>query len=108
MVAEPVRSLAFGSITNTFMGVGTALAFPANAILLQNLTNASMFFSFDGINKHIFLPNNGILFLDIANNKAQATCFISQGERIYVEYASAPSSGAVYVTSFYGTTGSGS
>jgi hypothetical protein len=102
---EPLRSLAFGSISGTYMGVGSILSHPARQILVQNLTDQTMIFSWDGITDHFVLPTNGFLLLDITSNKTilHGGFFIAEGSRLYVKQLSAPSSGAVYFSSMYGS-----
>ena len=79
---EPVRSLAYGSIGAGYMGVGTSLANPARQIFVQNLTDVTLMFSFDGVNDHFPLPSSGFLLLDITTNKTQSQGFyIAEGDR---------------------------
>jgi hypothetical protein len=101
---EPLRSLAYTSISGTYMGVGTALAHPARQILVQNLTDVLMTFSWDGIHDHFVLPANGFLLLDITSNKTilHGGFFIAEGSRLYVNTAGSPSTGGVYFSSMYG------
>lgn len=103
MMAEPVRSLAFGSIGAAYMGVGTSVDAPSRMIYIQNITNANLMFSFDGVNDHFPLPANGYILLDVTANKtAEAGFFLAQNQRLYVKEIDTPTSGAVYFTSFYG------
>ena len=43
MLYEPQRSLAFGSISGAYMGVGTAVTNPIRQFLIQNLTDATFY-----------------------------------------------------------------
>lgn len=98
------RSLAYGSIGATYMGVGSALTNAARQIFIQNLTNGIMQFSFDGVTDHFVLPPNGFMILDITANKTQDQGFyLSEGERLYVKEISTPSSGTVYFSVMYGS-----
>jgi len=102
---EPLRTLAFGAIGAGYMGVGTAFANPCRLIFIQNLTDALLMFSMDGMIDHFPLPSNGFLLLDISANRnnPQGALYISEGTRIYVKDTGvAPTMGAVYVTVFYG------
>lgn len=104
LLAEPLRSLAFGSIGATYMGVGTAFNHPIRIVQLQNLSNQVVIFSFDGVDDHVAVPSNGFLLLDVAANKSEqgGNWVVGQGDRIYVkEDTVTPTSGSVYVTSFY-------
>lgn len=102
---ETVRSLAFGSIGGAYMGIGTALTRPARQVFVQNLTDASLMFSINGVNDHFALPAQGFLLLDITANHAKADGFyIALGTRFYVRTIGTPTSGTVYVSSMYGVT----
>lgn len=101
---EPVRSLGFASIGAGYMGVGTALSNPARQVFIQNLTDVTLMFSFDGVNDHFPLPTNGFLLLDITSNKTQqGGFFIAEGSRLYVKEVGAPASGSVYLSTMYGS-----
>lgn len=104
LVPETVRTLAFGSISGTYMGIGTTFSKPIRIFLLQNLTDQTLMFSFDGINDHLPLPASGYILLDVTSNKTlQQGFFVAEGTRIYVkDLGSAPTSGSIYLTTFYG------
>jgi len=105
LLAEPLRSLAFGSVSGSYMGVGTAFEHPIRLLYIQNLTDVAVLFSLDGINDHWILPTQGYMIIDITANKTREQgWYIAEGTRIYVrDLAGAPTLGAVYVTVFYGT-----
>jgi len=103
MKAEACRSLAFGSIGAGYAAIGTALSNPARMILLQNLTDATVWISLDGVNDHFPLLNQGYLVLDISGNKTQETGFyLAEGDKLYCKRLGTPTSGSVYFTAFYG------
>lgn len=103
LVPEAARSLAHGSIGAAYMGVGTAFSKPVRILMIQNLTDVSLMFSFDGINDHVPLPRDGYMLLDATSNKAKEDgLYFAEGTRIYVKDIGSPSSGSVYVTTFYG------
>lgn len=105
MRPEPQRTLAFGSIVAGYAGVGTAISNPARIIIVQNLTDATLQFSFDGIDDHFPLVSNGHLVLDISSNKTIDTgFFLAEGDRLYVKRLGTPTSGSVYFTVLYGAT----
>ena len=104
MLAEPIRTLAQGSISGTYMGIGTPLQFPSRLLFIQNLTDALLSFSFNGIDDHFILPENSNFVFDITTNTPQTLgVYISAGTRIYVKEIGLPSTGSVYVSSFYGS-----
>lgn len=103
LVPETARTLAFGAIAAGYMGIGTSFSKPIRILMIQNMTDASLMFSFDGINDHLPLPRDGYMLLDVATNKAKEDgLFISEGTRLYVKRIGIPTVGAVYVTTFYG------
>ena len=102
---ENARSLAFGSIVAGYMGIGTPIDNPARIIFIQNLTDATLWFSNDGVNDKFPLPANGFLLLDVTTNRASTggALYQPQGERWYVRQLGVPTSGAVYVCVIYGS-----
>jgi len=100
---ESLRSLAFGAIGAAYMSVGTATDHPARMVLIQNLTDADLMFSFDGINDHFPIKFNSSFILDVSSNKTIDTgFFIEKGTKLYTKQIGVPSSGGVYFTVFYG------
>jgi len=101
---EPVKSLAFGSIGAAYMGVGTAFSKPIRILILQNLTDGIVWFSFDGVNDHVPLASISYIILDLTSNKGSGGgWFIDEGTRVYVkQLGAAPTSGSVYVSALYG------
>lgn len=105
LAAEPLRSLAFGSISSVYMGIGTALAHPSRIFWLQNLTDASLSISMDGITDHMYLVSGAVFILDNTSNKSTngGALSFAQGTRFYVkDDGVAPTSGQVTITTFYG------
>ena len=103
---DPVRSVGYASISSTYVGIGTSLANAASQIFVQNLTNASLMFSFDGVNDHFPLPANGFFLNDIGSNRAISQAFfLAAGERLYVKNIGTAMSGSVYFTVAYGYNG---
>lgn len=102
-MAEAVRELAFGSMGASYMGIGTTLTKPVRMLYIQNLTDALLMFSFDGVEDHFPLPSNGYVILDITANKTlEQGFFLGEGQRMYVKNITSPSAGSVYVSTFYG------
>ena len=96
---DPIRTAAFGVIGVNYSAVGTSLTEPARIFILNNLTDASVFFSIDGINDHFILPPNGFKLIDVTTNKVRDDgFFVSDGTVFYVKrVSSAPTSGSVYI-----------
>ena len=100
---ETLRTLAFGSISGTYMGIGSPLLNPARILYLVNVTDVLLIFSFDGVNDHFVVPSQSFLVLDVTSNMTLTggSFAIAQGQRLYVK--GAPGSGSVYFTVFYGS-----
>lgn len=109
VLPEALRVLGFSSIASTYTAIGTALLNPAHIITLQNTTNQLLYFSWDGVTDHQMLPSNAQLVLDVSSNLVfNAGAFlVAKGTTLYVRYPSdtAPTSGGVYFSSFYGYSG---
>lgn len=100
---EGQRSLAFGSISGTYAGVGTAFSNPIRMLEVQNLTDADLQFSVDGVNDHFVVAANQAKIYDFSSNKTSSTgLYIAEGDRIYVKTIETPTEKAVYVTAIYG------
>ena len=101
---DPIRTLAYTLISNTYYPVGTELTHPARAIYIFNNTDRAIYFSFDGLNDHISLPSFGYWFFDIASNKTRDQgWFLAEGERLYAKTPTTnPTQGSVNFTVIYG------
>jgi len=105
LAVEPVRSLAFGSIAAGYTGVGTSFANPVRILHVQNLTDVTLMFSYDGVLDHFPLATSSYLLLDITSNRSnEQGYYIPEGDRLYVKQDGVPSSGSVYATIYYGAT----
>ena len=104
LLPETVRSVAFGAISPAYIGIGTAMTRPIRIIMIQNLMDAPLMFSLDGINDHFPLAANGYLLMDITANKTLAQgFFLAEGQRVYAsQLNAAPTDESVYLTTFYG------
>lgn len=103
LLCEPVRSLAAASISGTYMGIGTAMSQPIRMFFMQNLTDETVMVSLNGIDDNFPLAENGFILLDIASNKTNDQgFFLAEGQRVYVKQLGVPTTGSVYLTTFYG------
>lgn len=101
---EPLRSLAFGSITGTYAGVGLPFSNPVRILKFSNETDVTVLVSINGVDDHDVVAGNGFCLYDFASNKAQSAGLLEQpqGDRIYVKAASGlPTLGTFYVTVIY-------
>jgi len=100
---EDVRSLGFASIGAAYVAVGSKTANPARMILIQNFTDESLMFSFDGVSDHIPVKGDSSILLDLSSNKTiDDGFFLPAGETLYVKEITTPTSGSVYFSVFYG------
>lgn len=110
ILAETIRSVGFGAIGIGYSNVGFPLAFPSVLMTFTNATDEGVIFSFDGVHDHVFI-NDGITgTFNFSSNKVNDRgLFLAQGTVIYVRAAAAtPTSGSVYISSFYAYPGTGS
>lgn len=100
---EQVLSISSGLISGTYAAIGS-FEFPSSIIYFQNLTDAAMMISWDGVLDAYPLPVNGFFLLDVtANASSNDGLFIPLGQVFWVKQLSgAASTGSVYVSSFYG------
>jgi hypothetical protein len=100
---EPVRTLAAGSMGSSYVAVGGPVSNPDGVALFQNLTDAVLMFSFDGINDHFPLASSAGHVLDITTNQpTKDGMYLSVGTQFYVKNISSPTTGSVYITLYYG------
>lgn len=105
LMPETVRTLAAAGVLAGYTAVGTAFLNPSRILIIQNLTDQSVMFSFDGVNDHLPLVSNGYIVIDAAANKSNVpvmTCCFAQGTIIYAKRIGTPTTGSVYVSTFYG------
>ena len=99
---EPLRSLAFGSISGTFAAVGTAFSFPSRLICFSNGTEGDMLFSRDPLIAagEVFVAAGSFKLFDMAANHRptnQDDFVFEKGTLWYVKQIEAPVSGSVYI-----------
>lgn len=104
--AERLRSLAFSELTTGYLAMGTPFSNAVRILHLQNLTNANVLYSFDGLLPDgILAANGGFILLDATANKINDNgLFIKVGTHMHFALVSgdvAPTSGNVYMSVFY-------
>ncbi len=104
VLPEPVRTIASGSISGSYAGIGTPFVNPIRWFMIQNFTDAAMMISWDGVNDHFPINANSYVIMDVASNKSVngGVFMIAAGTRFYVKQLAAPSTGSVYLSVFYG------
>lgn len=107
LLPEPVYSLGFASISGTYASVGSGLLNPSRLLIFQNLTNANIMLSWDGVHDHMPLSANAAIIMDVMTNKSNQSGALSvqAGQKFYIKEIGTPTSGTFYITSFYGANG---
>jgi len=101
--ADPVRTLAAGSVVVGYTAIGTLFEHPTRQIFIQNLTDALLMFSFDADNDHFPLLPQSFLILDVTSNEVDPNgWFIGKSTIMYVKRIGTPTTGSVYLSVFYG------
>jgi hypothetical protein len=107
LAVEPLRLLAYSSITDDYIALGTPYVNPVRIYHLQNLTDVDLVYSWDGVTDHGVVAAGNFILLDVTANKSlDQGEFISAGWSTYIRSFSGltPSVGSVYLTVFYGST----
>lgn len=103
MVAEALRRVAFGGIGAGYAVLGTPLEHPTRILIIKNLTNENLVFSYDGITDHEIIPKLSGQVLDLTTNKATPEgAFFGQGTQVWVKHDGvAPTSGLVAASVYF-------
>jgi hypothetical protein len=104
---ETIRSETAANIhaaTPNYIAIGTPFDNPCKIFFIQNGTDADLMFSLDGVNDHFALLFGTFLLLDVTTNRADVSgaLNIPAGTTIYVKEIGAPTTGSVYLSTFYG------
>jgi hypothetical protein len=108
IVPETLRSIAAASIPASYTlahTVGGPFLHPIRMFVLQNFTDQTVMFSFDGVNDHLPLASSAYIIMDVTSNKTvESGAFFAQGTTLYCRYpGTEPTTGSVYLSVFYGT-----
>jgi len=102
---EPLRTLAFGGITNVYAAVGTSFANPVRLLKITNMTNEDIIVSYNGVTDNDVVIASGFTLYDYCTNQSAKGGLLEQpvGDGVWVKRAGAanPTSGNVYVTVIY-------
>ena len=63
---DVLRTLAFGSITGSYLPVGNPFAYQARIICFTNTTNQDVLFSMDGSTDQLIVPAGSFKLFDIS------------------------------------------
>lgn len=101
---ENLRSLGFAGIGAAYAPVGTPFANPIRLLKVNNLTNANLLVSFNGIDDQDVVAANSAYVFDFGVNKSDMAGLLEQPAqtRFYVKSeTSDPTMGTLYVTTIY-------
>lgn len=102
---ETLRSLDGTTITDDYAVIQTPFEHPIRLIMVDNLTDALLFFSFDGINDHFIVNQLSSKILDVSSNRVDdGGYFIAKNIGLFVSVADPaeiPTTGEVYLSVAY-------
>lgn len=89
-IFEPIRSVAFGSITAAFLALGTPTVVSGRSVILNNLTNGIIQISLDGTNVHLQVgAGQAKALLVTGQGYSNRRLYLPQGTQFYVRYVGA-------------------
>ena len=97
---EPIRSLAFGSISASYAAVGTPSDSAIRIICFTNDTEGDKFFSRNGSTDEIVVLAGSFKLFDIQSNinpRREDKFVFDKGTQFSVKQITAPVSGSVYI-----------
>lgn len=96
---DPIREIAFGSISGTYAPVGGVTTDFVRIISLNNGTNQDLYMSFNGVNDHLRLAPSSFKLFDLtANQIPRDGFFLAKNLQIYVKQVTAPpTAGALWI-----------
>ena len=104
---EPLRSLGYLAMANTYLPIGTAMVNPIRVVKFYNSTTQDLLISDDGINDKDIIPALSEAIYDFSSNKSDQGGWLvfPKNGVFYTRYIGAPNSGSLYVTTIYGSDG---
>ncbi len=100
---DNMRSMAFGSISASYLTLGSAFTHPMRIVKIVNNTNADIIISTDGVNNKDYVPLGAFTLYDLtANQNETAGWYFKIGTQFYIKYATAQTSGSVFLVAIYG------
>lgn len=100
---DAIRSVAFGSITNAYVALGTTFGHAMRVLQFINNTDGDVMISFDGTTDNLFVPSEGFSLFDLTSDQDGNESFrYEMGTQLYIKYISAPTTGSFYVVAIYG------
>jgi hypothetical protein len=101
---DTLRTVAHGSVTSSYVALGTAFTHPVRMIRIINNTDGDMFFSLDGSTNQLFVPASSFVLYDFTANRDHIAPYfvMANGSQLYVKYSTAPTKNDVWVECVYG------
>lgn len=96
---EAIREVAFGSITASFVQMGSTFAGPLRLLFLGNDSNEDLYFSVNGVDDHFKVKANSFRLIDLKTNDS----FIDAGQAVSVRgiSGSLPTSGGGWAEAMF-------
>ena len=100
---EPLRSIAFGSISGTYAAIGTKFANPIRLICITNNTDGDVILSTDAVNDMLFIAAGSFKLFDLNTNRQNSdqVWVLQKGTQFYVKQSTAPTKNSVYIEVLY-------
>ena len=99
---DPVRSMLFSSITNSYTALDIPFEHPMRLLHFINGTDGDLMISFNGTDDNIPLLAGGFSLYDLTSNQdTRNSLRYVKNTQLYVKYLTAPTSGSVYVVTLY-------
>ena len=100
---DAVRSVPFGSITNTYAQLGIPLEHPMRLLHFINGTDGDVMMSFDGTTNNFPVLADSFALYDLTSNQDTTESFrYEKGTKLYIKYISVPTTGTFYIVAVYG------
>ena|ERR1051326_2611369 len=97
------RSVAFGSITASYVALGTRLGHAMRVLHFINATNGDCAISFDGSTDNIPILADSFALYDLTSDQDSNEQFrYEKGTQLYIKYLNQPTTGTFYVVAVYG------
>ena len=95
---NPLGSVAFGAITNSYTAFGAPMPKPAHLIRFNNSTNQDILISADGVTDHLRIAANSFALFDFTSNRVSDNgYFVAEGVQFFIKYVLAPGSGSAWI-----------
>ena len=103
LLPGPLTLLGYAGVTPDVLINVTVFSQPARWVMVQNLTNQLLVYSWDGIGDHFVLPPCSDLVIDVSTNRGTPqTIAMPQEYGVWVRpFNTLPTSGTIFVSYLY-------